>query len=392
MARRNPNKIAYVTNLLFAEKNRKSLENSSEEKSQNSSFLQLGRRTYWSPEAIQEMKDLYEQTSCPSKNDMQALADKFNCDISKIFNWFKNHRQMHRRKNIVPESKFQKDSAKSGGRVWFSKQVKEELLKHFNENPYLTKEDAVKCAEKWNLPERKIENWFKNQRQKMRREGVSLKYLARHDGLKYETFPNQKASPTKSVLEPDSPGNQSTEQQSMEQQSTEQKSSEIPPEPSVKHSTQTTSSRVDSESLTLSQCESNSAEQYPDEEIDVEDLGDENNEDSDEDIPLSDLVIKQEQRSCIVQQKSRVSSLEETLPIQQQQPIKYEQTLKNGPLDHYVKVFQPMLAQQRLHEFTNQSIQNPQFQQFMNPNFLQFCSIYQKYCHFLAAQSATSFH
>ena len=62
----------------------------------------------------------------------------------------------------------------SGGRIHWSKEAKEAMKEAFKNNPYLSKSQAEELAEKWKIPQKKIKNWFKNLRQKLKREGVNL--------------------------------------------------------------------------------------------------------------------------------------------------------------------------------------------------------------------------
>ena len=439
MTRPNLNEIAFETNRLFSEKTRKSDGSSTD--GQNKSFLQLGRRAYWTPDALQQMKDLYEKTSCPSKSDMQALADKFNCDVNKVHTWFKNTRQQHRRKNEIPESKIQIDSAQSGGRIWFSKQVKDELLEYFNEQPYLARGDAEKFAEKMNIPEKKIENWFKNQRQKSRKEGSFMKILLKKklDEAPQPVSESTKQASTKRAMQEASKLDSETTSCPAQTRGRVFLSKEVKddmleyleknpyifdisegetkefaekwnlPETAVKRlfksqryklkTSQSTSksaeetttkqaSTVSAESAAgpLSEtCKSDDEqEESLEEEINVEDL-------ENEDVPLDDLVIKHQQCSSLDVQNIRVSSLENSSPLQPHHPI------KSQPLSEDVKIATYQTDKPRIaHHFQNEpnhliSPLNPQFQHYLNPNFLQFCSMYQKYCHFLALQG-TPFH
>ena len=441
MTRPNLNEIAFETNRLFSEKTRKSDGRSTD--GQNSSFSKLGRRAYWTPDALQQMKDLYEKTSCPSKSDMQALADKFNCDVNKVHTWFKNTRQQHRRKNDIPEAKIQFDSAQSGGRIWFSKQVKDELLEYFNEKPYLAKGDAEKFADKLNIPEKKIENWFKNQRQKSRKEGAFMKILLNKklDEAPQPVTESIKQKSTKRDINGSSKLDSETtkcpaqarcrvfvskevkddmleyleanpyifdisegdtkkfaEKWNLPEKAikncfknqryklkTSQPTSKTTAETTTKPAPTVSSESADGPSSELITPEfAHENGQSLDEEINVEDL-------EDEDVPLDDLVIKHQQRSCLDEQNIRVNSLENSSPFQQHQSI------KSQPLSEDVKIAtyqtdKPMIAQHFQNE-PNHMIPtlNPQFQPYLNPNFLQFCSMYQKYCHFLALHG-TPFH
>ena len=424
MTKPNLNEIAYETNRLFSEKTRKSDGSSTD--GQNGSFLQLGRRAYWTPDALHQMKDLYEKTSCPSKSDMEILSEKLNCDVTKIHTWFKNRRQQQRRKNNVPDSKFQMDSAQSGGRVWFSKQVKDQLLEYFNEKPYLSKGDAEKFAEKLNIPEQKIENWFKNQRQKSRKEGAFLKIFRKQkldqafitiegaptpdsetseppvqsrcrvflskqvkdDMLKYfnsnqhtcitkgevKKFAEKWSLPEKTIQNwfKNQRYKMKTSQPVLKPAKSTTTKKELNPAPSLASDdalSKPITSKLDDEN-----------DESPDEEINVEDLED---DDLDEDVPLDDLIMKHQQRSGQDQENIRVKSLETSSPLQPHQPIKFQ------PFPQDVKVAtyqndQPMIVQHLQNEFNHlMAPVSPQF----HPNFLQFCSFYQKYCNFLALQS-----
>ena len=427
MTRRNLNEIAYETNRLFSEKTRKSNADSTD--GQNGSFLQLGRRAYWTPDALQQMKDLYEKTSCPSKSDMEILSEKLNCDVTKIHTWFKNRRQQQRRKNNVPDSKFQMDSAQSGGRVWFSKQVKDKLLEYFNEKPYLSKGDAEKFAEKLNIPEQKIENWFKNQRQKSRKEGAFLKIL-RKQKLDQPTTTIEGAPTTDSetsepsvqsrcrvflskqvkadMLEyfnssPHTSVNKGEVKQFAEKWSLPEKTiqnwfknqrykmkTSQPAEPTTTKMELNQAPIPASESADgpfsepITSKLDDEKDESPDEEINVEDLED---DDLDEDVPLDDLIIKHQHRSCQDQENIRVNSLENSSPLQPHQPIKFQPF----PQDVKVSTYQndkPMIVQHLQNASNHLMVPvSPHF----HPNFLQFCSLYQKYCNFLALQS-TSFY
>ena len=442
MTKPNFNEIAYETNRLFSEKTRKSNGNSTDE--QNGSFLQLGRRAYWTPDALQQMKGLYEKTSCPSKSDMETLSEKLNCDVTKIHTWFKNRRQQQRRKNNVPESKFQMDSAQSGGRVWFSRQVKDKLLEYFNEKPYLSKGDAEKFAEKLNIPEQKIENWFKNQRQKSRKEGAFLKIFPK----KLDTNPQSvsklttpittiEGAPTLDSETADGPvqsrcrvflskqvkddmleyfnSNPYTcitkgevkkfaEKWSLPEKTIQnwfknqkyklKKTSQPVSKPAAPTTTKIelnpapilaseSAAGTLSEPITSKIDDGN--DEHPDEEINVEDLED---EDLDEDVPLDDLIIKHQLRNCQDLENIRVNSLENSSPLQPHQPIKFQPVPKDVKVATY-QTEQPMIFE----HFQNDSnhLMTPLSPQF-HPNFMQFCSLYQKYCNFLALQSAALYN
>ena len=439
MTRPNLNEIAFETNRLFSEKARKSDGNSSA--GRNSSFSKLGRRAYWTPDALQQMKDLYEKTSCPSKSDMQALADKFNCDVNKVHTWFKNTRQQHRRKNDIPESKIQFDSAQSGGRIWFSKQVKDELLEYFNEKPYLAKGDAEKFADKLNIPEKKIENWFKNQRQKSRKEGAFMKILLKKKldeapqpvsesikqtstekaikgapkldsettkcpaqarcrvfvskEVKDDMLEYLEANPYIFDISQDEAKKiaekwnlpEKTIKNLFKNQRYKLKTSQPTPKPAAETTTKPNPAMA-SESAGgpwSETCKSeNEQEESLDEEINVEDL-------EDEDVPLDDLVIKHQHRNSLDEQNIRVNSLENSCSFQPHHPIKSQALSEDIQIATH-QTDKPMIAQHFQNE-PNHLISplNPQFQPYLNPNFLQFCSMYQKYCHFLALQG-TPFH
>ena len=373
MTKPSVNEIARETNRLFSKKNKKSEHDSID--GHNSSFLQLGRRAYWTPDALEQMKDLYEKTSCPPKSEMQALSEKFNCDFNKVHTWFKNRRQQHRRKNNCPESKFQMDSAQSGGRVWFSKQIKDEMLEYFNEKPYLTKGEAEKLTEKWKIPEKKIENWFKNQRQRLRKEGTCLKSVIP------KNIPNDSKLATKSECTQSKPGihgpapvdskliTQNVKIKEMKQASTLDCQF---PGGSIPGPIQT---ELNPPNLDYGH------EESVDEEINVEDFED---KDADEDVPLDDLVIKHQKLKYLDQKISRVRSLEDSHHnvLIKSQPSPGVHPVNIAPY----QTDKPMISQRFSNQFNH--VMAPQ--QLLDTNFLQFCSMYQKYCHFLALQRASN--
>ena len=123
----------------------------------------------------------------------------------------------------------------------------------------------------------------------------------------------------------------------------------------------------------------------PDEEINVEDLED---DDLDEDVPLDDLIMKHQQRSGQDQENIRVKSLETSSPLQPHQPIKFQPVPKDVKIATYQND-KPMIVQHLQNESSHlMAPVRPQF----HPNFLQFCSLYQKYCNFLALQTASFYN
>ena len=133
-----------------------------------------------------ELQELFERNSFPSSEEKLELMDKTGLSRMVLDNWFM-HERNRRRKNgeTVTEKSFLSDDYP-------------ELKKQFDKDPFLSSEETLELMNLTGLSRTKIENWFRKERNRRRKNGediprnsFSIKYPQLEEQFKNNPRPNE---------------------------------------------------------------------------------------------------------------------------------------------------------------------------------------------------------